>query len=76
MGRERQSLVFFWSGCLCWVLESMELNAARFAAAELNQLKDGSLSALYPPVDLLSAMGDLRWSLSPLPAWPSVVAPQ
>lgn len=51
-----------------WVLESRELNAASFAAAELNQLKGGSPLALYPPMDLLSAMGDLHWSLSLLPA--------
>lgn len=66
----------FSSGlALCWVLESRELNAARSAAVELNHLRDGSSSAVYPSVDFLSAMEDLHWSLSLLPAQLGIVAP-
>lgn len=55
----------FTSGLpLCWVLESTELNAARSAVVELSHLRDGSPSAVYPPVDFLSATEDLHWSLS------------
>jgi len=52
----------------CWVPGEHGVNAARFAAAELNQLKDESPSALYPPMDLFSAMRNMHWSLSLLPA--------
>lgn len=70
MGRFSSGLSLFW------VLPCTELNAAKSAVVELNHLRDVSPSAVYPPVDFLSAMEDLHWSLSLLAAWLSVVAAQ